>query len=95
MGGEFTKLSYSKRRSAWALKHQPRLTGRVLGYRQVQVLEFIRAQIQLTGYAPSYTEIGNEFGIERDNLSRMITALERRGLLFRAGRGKVRRIRLA
>jgi DNA-binding MarR family transcriptional regulator len=93
MGG-IANLPYSQRRTLKALKHMPALTGRGLGYRQFQVLSFIHARLETAGVAPSYSEICDEFGIERSNLSQLISGLERRGLIARAGVGRVRRIKL-
>lgn len=90
------KQKLIERRTAivWPRKHLPAIGERALGYKQPQVLAFIRMQLVATGSAPSYGEICDEFGIDRGNLSRMITALERRGLIARAGAGRVRRLKL-
>lgn len=77
------------------MKHEPALTGRILGYRAVQVLAFVRTTIKHEGIAPSYDMICDELGISsRAKVSKIISSLERRGLLSRAGAGRVRRIRL-
>lgn len=94
MGGIAKSLPYGHRRTVRALKHLPAIGERALGYRQPQVLAFIRERIIAAGFAPSYGEICAEFGIDRSNLSRMITSLERRGLVARAGAGRDRRLRL-
>ena len=78
------------------MKHQPIVTGRVLGYRAVQVLAYVRAEIETSGRAPSYDMICDQLGISsRGKVSEIVNGLERRGLVSRAGAGRVRRIRLA
>ena len=78
------------------MKHQPLLTGRVLGYRAVQVLNYVHAEIAESGQAPSYSMIRDTIGfIHKGDVHRVVKSLERRGLLSRAGEGRVRRIRLA
>lgn len=68
---------------------------RTLGYRASQVLAFVRIQIAETGHAPSYREICAGVGISsKGEVSRIVAALERRCLLSRVGKGRVRRIRL-
>ena len=76
------------------MKHEPVITGRCLGFRQFQVLQMVRAAIEADGQAPSFGMIRDELGIEKGNVSRIVSDLERRGLLSRVGKGKVRRIRL-
>lgn len=67
-----------------------------LGYRASQVLAYTRRVIAEQGIAPSYDMICDELGIgTRGEVSRIISDLERRGMLRRVGKGKVRRIRLA
>lgn len=66
-----------------------------LGYRALQVLEYSRRVIANDGIAPSYGMICEELGINtRGEVSRIVGDLERRGLLRRAGRGRVRRLRI-
>jgi SOS-response transcriptional repressor LexA len=66
-----------------------------LGYRANQVLAYSRRKLSEDGIAPSYGMICDELGINtRGEVSRIVSDLERRGLLRRVGRGKVRRIRL-
>lgn len=78
------------------MRHQPLLTGRVLGYRAVQVLAYVHSEVAETGEAPSYDMICDRLGISsRPKVCKIIASLERRGLLSRAGAGRVRRIRLA
>lgn len=68
---------------------------RVLGYRQHQVLSYVRETIAEEGRAPSYGMICHELGIrDRGDVCKLVQRLERRGLLRRTGRGRVRRIRL-
>jgi SOS-response transcriptional repressor LexA len=75
------------------MAHQPMLTGRILGYRAVQVDRFIRQWTDENGQAPTLTIIMSELGIgSKGEVSRIVSSLERRGLLSRTGRGKVRRI---
>lgn len=77
------------------MKHVPAITGRVLGYRAVQVLEYVRSELAEHGEAPSYAMIRDTIGfIHKGDVHRVIKSLERRGLLSRAGAGRVRRIRL-
>lgn len=70
------------------------VSGRPLGYRAVQVLEFVRLTIEAEGSPPSYRMIAHELNLEKGNVCRIVGDLERRGLLARAGKGRVRRIRL-
>jgi SOS-response transcriptional repressor LexA len=75
------------------MAHRTQLTGRALGYRAFQVLAFIRAEIGEKGQAPSYDQICAGVGINsKGEVSRIVDSLERRGLLSRVGRGRVRRI---
>lgn len=68
---------------------------RYLGYRAAQVLDYSRRKLNEDGIAPSYAMICDELGIStRGEVSRIVGDLERRGLMRRAGRGRVRRIRL-
>jgi SOS-response transcriptional repressor LexA len=70
-------------------------SGRVLGYRQSQVLAYVRKVTTEDGRAPSYSMIAKEVGIgSRGKVCEIVERLERRGLLRRVGRGRVRRIRL-
>lgn len=73
---------------------RPSESKRVLGYRAVQVLAFVNTMIEVEGRAPSYGMICNELDMDRGNVSRLVARLEKRGLLSRAGSGRVRRIRL-
>lgn len=82
-----------------AVKHQTQLSGRVLGYRSVQVLEYVRTSIAQDGQAPTYEMICDKLQINgRHKVCEIVKRLERRGLLSRVGRGRVfpghRRIRL-
>ncbi len=66
---------------------------RELGYRGFQVLAFVRTTIATDGQAPSYRMICEELGIsDKSAVRRMIERLEKRGLLRRAGAGRVHRI---
>lgn len=68
---------------------------RMLGYREQQVLAFIRATFASEGLAPSYGMIRDEFGFaHKGHVAEIVAQLERRGLIRRVGSGKVRRIRL-
>lgn len=68
---------------------------RMLGYRAVQVLGYVRTEVQSHGIAPSYEMICEELGISsRAKVHKVVASLERRGLLSRVGAGRVRRIRL-
>lgn len=68
---------------------------RVLGYRALQVRDFVFAYARQNGHAPSYREIRKGVGIgSLGEVSRIVAALERRGILARAGKGRCRRIAL-
>jgi SOS-response transcriptional repressor LexA len=80
---------------ASAAPHRTRLGQRVLGYRGFQVLGFVRNQIEERGMAPSYSMICDELGIgTKGEVASIVGRLEKRGLLRRAGCGRVRRIAL-
>lgn len=82
------------RPSARRAPHLPRTT-RVPGYRMVQILEYIRATIDVDGIAPSYGMIRDEFGFaSKGKVADYIRRLEKYGLIARVGSGRVRRIRL-
>lgn len=67
--------------------------NRALGYRETQVLAFTHAVFAEQGVAPSYRMICRELGIATPGeVSRIVANLERRSLLMRVGRGRVRRI---
>jgi SOS-response transcriptional repressor LexA len=73
-------------------KHEPAIKHRALGYRAVQVLRFVRLHIEENGYAPSYGAIRDELGfLDKSDVCKIVNSLERRGLLMRVGKGKVRR----
>lgn len=75
---------------------QSRIAGRGLGYRAVQVLGYVRHTVAEDGVAPSYGMICDQLGIAtKGEVSQIVSSLEKRGLLKRAGRGRVRRIRLS
>lgn len=66
-----------------------------LGYRASQVRAYVENTIAQDGIAPSYSMICRDLGIAtKGEVSRIVSDLERRGLLRRAGNGRVRRIRL-
>jgi len=66
-----------------------------LGYRASQVRSYVEETLARDGIAPSYNMICNELGIgTRGEVCRIVSDLERRGIFRRAGRGRVRRIRL-
>lgn len=68
---------------------------RALGYRQTQVLAYVRLVIDEEGTAPSYAMIRRELGFPNDaDVLSVVERLEKRGLLKRVGAGRVRRIRL-
>jgi DNA-binding Lrp family transcriptional regulator len=72
-----------------------RRAPRELGYRGVQVLAYVRSTIAEEGQAPSYGMIAAKLGMcSRENVLRVVERLESRGLLRRAGVGRVRRISL-
>jgi SOS-response transcriptional repressor LexA len=64
--------------------------------RRAQVLDYVRNTISSEGLAPSYGMICNATGIRtRQEVCRIVGALEQAGQISRVGRGKVRRLRLA
>lgn len=68
---------------------------RDLGYRGFQVLEYIKTTIAIEGRAPSYAMICEALDIYSvSDVKKVVDRLERRGLVSRAGSGRVRRIRL-
>jgi SOS-response transcriptional repressor LexA len=72
---------------ASALRRAPR----ELGYRGVQVLALIRERIETHGCAPTSHQIMTELGFyDRAGVLRVVERLEKRGLVSRAGRGRVR-----
>lgn len=76
------------------MRHEPRLT-RSLGYREVQVLRYVEATIATEGRSPSYRMIDDKLDLHgKGNVANIVKRLERKGLLSRAGCGRVRRIRL-
>lgn len=67
----------------------------VLGYRATQVVTYVRAILADEGQAPSYGMIRDTCGFEHNgHVHRVVVSLERRGILSRTGRGRVRRISL-
>lgn len=72
------------------MKHQPLITGRVLGYRCFQVLSYVNQTIATDGIAPSYDMIADALGISggRPKVSEIVKRLERRGLMSRVGTGR-------
>jgi hypothetical protein len=73
------------------MNHYPIVTGRVLGYRAVQVLTYVHGELERCGIAPSYTMICDELGISsRAKVCAVIKSLEKRGLLSRTGNARVR-----
>lgn len=78
------------------MRHVPAITGRALGYRSFQVLNYVRDEIALTGTAPSYDMICKALGISsKPKVCDIIKRLERRGLLSRVGGGRCPRNVLA
>jgi SOS-response transcriptional repressor LexA len=72
-----------------------RRAPRELGYRGHQVLAYVRETVEIEGSAPSYAMIRDALGFtDNAGVCRVVEILERRALLKRAGRGRVRRIRL-
>lgn len=73
-----------------------RRAPRELGYRGHQVLAFVRTTIATHGQAPSYRMICNELGIgDKTDVARIVSRLEKRGLLRRVGAGRVHRISIS
>lgn len=72
-----------------------RRAPRELGYRGTQVLSYVRSIIEEQGQAPSYAMIRDALGFNHEcHVLRVVARLEMRGLIRRAGAGRVRRIRL-
>lgn len=72
-----------------------RRAPRELGYRGQQVLNYVRLVIAQEGSAPSYEMIREALDLyDRAAVVRVVQCLERRGLIRRAGAGRVRRIKL-
>lgn len=70
-------------------------SARGLGFRAVQVLAYVEQTIATDGQAPSYGMIRDALGFtDKCHVLRVVHRLERRGLLRRAGSGRVRRISL-
>jgi SOS-response transcriptional repressor LexA len=68
---------------------------RLLGYREEQVLRYIRVCLASEGIAPSYGMIRDELGFaHKGHVADIVKQLEQRGLVSRVGSGRVRRIRL-
>ena len=73
------------------LKHRPCVGDRALGYRAVQVLAFVSATINERGFAPSLGEIRDALGFnDTCDVRVVVKRLEKRGLMSRAGAGRVR-----
>lgn len=71
--------------------HRPGIGNRALGFRAVQVLAFVRVTIEQRGFAPSYGEIRDALGFnDKCDVRDVVKRLERRGLMSRAGAGRVR-----
>lgn len=69
--------------------------NRVIGYRSVQVLAYVRSRLAVDGDVPSYTELRDMLGFsDRSKVCRVVARLEARGLLARSGQGREKRIRL-
>jgi len=82
-------------RQLWLFAGWDRRAPRELGFRGVQVLAFVRKCIAEHGHAPSYGMIQRELDFaSTSDVCRVVQRLEGRGLLRRAGAGRVRRIRL-
>lgn len=59
------------------------------------MMQYVKDTLTAEGIAPSYGMICAKLGVSsREQVSRMVQAAERDGLLRRVGAGKVRRIRL-
>ena len=60
------------------------------------MLNYVQATIAAEGMAPSYGMIRDELGIAtKGEVCKIVSRLERRGVISRVGSGRVRRIRLA
>ncbi len=53
--------------------------------RHADILRFVEAYTEAHGYAPTYVEIGEEIGMVKSSISRMVQAMERRGAVKRMG----------
>lgn len=75
------------------VRRQIATENRELGYRAVQLLEFLRRHMIEQGRPPSYAEIVSELGFaDKSDVSKCVSRLENRGLvqrvkLERTGRG--------
>lgn len=68
---------------------------RVLGPRCYQVLNLVHTWLAEKGRAPSYSEIRDALDIgSKSEVGKIVKRLEKRRLVTRVGRGRVRRIRL-
>ena len=82
-------------RQLWLFPGWDRRPPRELGFRGVQVLAYVRKCITDEGRAPSYLQIMRELDFATvADVCRVVQRLEGRGLIRRAGVGRVRRIRL-
>jgi len=69
------------------------MTGRILGYREHQVLALVTSDLTATGRVRSYHQIAAALGMRhKSHVCDTIGRLERRGLLKRVGNGACRRI---
>lgn len=70
-------------------------TRRGDGCRKRQVLAYVRAQLDATGYPPSYGMIARALHMsEKRDINRIVKRLEAEGRLARVGEGRTRRIRI-
>jgi predicted transcriptional regulator of viral defense system len=69
------------------------MSGRVLGYREFQVLRIVCGDIAHRGQVRSYREIAASLGMKhKSHVCDTVARLERRGLVRRVGAGRQRTI---
>lgn len=77
------------------IAHRRAYCRRVLGYRESQVLAYVRMALAQDGQSPSYDMIRSRLGLaHKGHVCEIVKQLERRGLMSRVGNGRARRIRL-
>ena len=67
-------------------------SGKVLGFREHQILRLVEADLAHEGKVRSFREIALALGMARNHAADSLRRLERRGLLSRVGAGRGRQI---
>lgn len=89
-------MSCSVPKAPYEIAKQIATEGRILGYRSHQVIAFIHAEVEANGQPPSYSMIRDEFDFSSiRKVANVVARLEKRGMLYRSGEGRERRIKLA